>query len=347
MCKSIIAFSLNLHNRYHMNQKGFAYLYLILGALLLVLVGAGAYYLGTKNVQTQQQTVSPIVSQQTLTPAVDQTANWQTYTNSTFGFSIKYPLDLKMSGAKDDPRSILSVMFEKQVGANPDVVGSIAYWVELWVYPLDDTQDLKTWTTNDADQHLRQAFSTKQVSVFSYNENGLEGYTADGGQQWVAKYVWVYNNKYVFRFAVGDGDPNGDYRNNKEAQVVFNQILSTLTFTNQNQTSVSLAPADSKTPASGFCPDPPPGTVVTVTINPDVPSPRCQKVLANQQLRVVNNTSQTLTVSLGQNSLTIAPSQSQTITQTFGTYLASGVHHIITSSQLAQQGGAGPEIWLQ
>lgn len=69
----------------------------------------------------------------------------------------------------------------------------------------------------------------------------MERYTAEGGQQWVAKYVWLKHNNYVFRFAVGDGDPNGDYRSDKEAQVTFNQMFSTFTFTDQNR-SISVNP---------------------------------------------------------------------------------------------------------
>ncbi len=59
--------------------------------VLLVGVGAGAYFLGIKNAQpvAEPATTAPIVS--TPIPTVDPTANWQTYTNVQYNFSIKYP----------------------------------------------------------------------------------------------------------------------------------------------------------------------------------------------------------------------------------------------------------------
>lgn len=75
-------------------QKGFAPLLLLIGILILIVVGSGAYFLGksatTKPVQQSvvQQTA---VSTSQSTPV--ETVNQKTYTNTKYGFSLKYPAE--------------------------------------------------------------------------------------------------------------------------------------------------------------------------------------------------------------------------------------------------------------
>lgn len=87
-----------------MKEKGFVPLLILVGVLILVAVGSGAYYLGTvKNkpsnqnqVVTSQTNPSPIVQRAQLTPSPspDETANWKEYRDEILKFSIKYPDDL-------------------------------------------------------------------------------------------------------------------------------------------------------------------------------------------------------------------------------------------------------------
>lgn len=109
------------------------------------------------------------------------------------------------------------------------------------------------------------------------------------------------------------------------------------------RTAEAKAPADSQSPAAGSC-FTSSSSVVTIKINPDVPSPRCSKVTASQTLVLDNATGKTITATLGSKSLTIAPGQSGRITDQFGNYLQAGVHIIRTS---VYGGGSGPEVWLQ
>lgn len=93
-------------------------------------------------------------------------------------------------------------------------------------------------------------------------------------------------------------------------------------------------------PTAGICAEPS-GEVVTVTVNPDIPNPRCSKVTDSQKLRVVNNTIETVQAKLGDFELSIEPGREATIDKSFGSYLEPGIH-LITMSNLA---GAA-EIWL-
>jgi hypothetical protein len=117
------------------------------------------------------------------------------------------------------------------------------------------------------------------------------------------------------------------------------------TFTNPdqvaNQTTNTKAPADSPMPAAGTCATVT-TSVVTVTLNPDVPSPRCVQVTKEQTLQLKNASSQSVTAVLGGKSVTIPAGQSDTIAVPFGDYLQTGDHVV----QTGLYGGSGPEIYL-
>src|SRR3989344_8749741 len=67
-----------------MNKKGFASIILI--ALVVVLVGAGGYFILRKDETPQVPFSEP------TTPApVNQIADWETYRNEKYGFEVKYP----------------------------------------------------------------------------------------------------------------------------------------------------------------------------------------------------------------------------------------------------------------
>ena len=78
-------------------------------------------------------------------------------------------------------------------------------------------------------------------------------------------------------------------------------------------------------PAAGICPQAE-GHVVTMTINPDIPDPRCVSVRSNQRLQVVNHREETLSITLGRSSAQLDPGETHTFEATFGELLLPGVH---------------------
>ncbi|HWB39399.1 MAG TPA: hypothetical protein VG604_04165 [Candidatus Saccharimonadales bacterium] len=130
-------------------------------------------------------------------------------------------------------------------------------------------------------------------------------------------------------------------QDNKQADTT-KAAASQKTTTSKPTASESKAPADSQAPAASSC-EPQAGTQASVSINIDVPSPRCVQVSASQTLAIKNNDSQTVTVTLGSKAVTIAAGQTGTIAEQFGNYLEVGVHDMTTN---APSGGA-PEIWLK
>ncbi|MDO8551463.1 MAG: PsbP-related protein [bacterium] len=67
------------------SNKGFTSIILIL--FILVAVGIGGWYF------LNQSSFKSLITTTTPTPTHDPTANWKTYTNTKYGYSIKYPKD--------------------------------------------------------------------------------------------------------------------------------------------------------------------------------------------------------------------------------------------------------------
>lgn len=105
--------------------------------------------------------------------------------------------------------------------------------------------------------------------------------------------------------------------------------------------AASLKQPDADSPAAGVCGETTDGDVVTITINEDTPSPRCAKVSATQKIKVVNNTSKTVNAVLGRLNTSIEPGGEYTYGESFGAFLAPGVHFMTAEPY------GGPEIWLQ
>lgn len=104
-----------------------------------------------------------------------------------------------------------------------------------------------------------------------------------------------------------------------------------------------ILPADNPTSAAGICAEPPESEIVAVSVNFDIPSPRCQKVRADQKLAVENTTESGLTLWFGKNAdvrFTAMPRGRVVTEREFGEYLEPGVHVLFGEPY------SGPEIWL-
>jgi hypothetical protein len=102
----------------------------------------------------------------------------------------------------------------------------------------------------------------------------------------------------------------------------------------------TLATPYAQQPAAGICASFE-GEMVVVTINPDIPDPRCSKVRPDQELTVINNTQNTLEVSIGRFRASLEPGAETIFDTPFGEYLEPGVH------QLQVSPCCGPELWLE
>jgi hypothetical protein len=81
--------------------------------------------------------------------------------------------------------------------------------------------------------------------------------------------------------------------------------------------------------------------MVKVTLNPDMPDPRCSIVRPDQKLSVINKTQNTLEVSIGKFTASLEPGAEILFDTPFGEYLAPGVHQLLVLPC------CGPELWLE
>jgi hypothetical protein len=81
--------------------------------------------------------------------------------------------------------------------------------------------------------------------------------------------------------------------------------------------------------------------VVTVTIRPDIPDPRCVAVAPHQQLRVINGRQVEIHVRIAAVEAALAPGDVHLFTVPFGALLAPGVHRVEVLPC------CGAELWLK
>lgn len=165
-----------------------------------ILVGVGGI-LGYQKLSINTQPI-PISS---LTPEAtpDPTAGWETYTNTEYGFSFKYPktATFEITNATDTE---FNMTLSNLTGVK---------YEELVIFVG------KTWADTNASAD----------SVSNYTVDGLNAYREDlpSGQNPPQSLVYVKNNNYYYTIQQTKdlSDP--------EIEGIFNQILSTFKFTSE------------------------------------------------------------------------------------------------------------------
>lgn len=95
------------------------------------------------------------------------------------------------------------------------------------------------------------------------------------------------------------------------------------------------------TPAAGICGEMV-GQWITMTINPDMPDPRCVVIRPEQMLEVVNHRGETITVSIGNLTAELADGESYRFEVPFGEYLMPGGVH-----DVSVQPCCGGTLWFK
>jgi hypothetical protein len=113
-----------------------------------------------------------------------------------------------------------------------------------------------------------------------------------------------------------------------------------------SQTAVTQTPDARETargqyPIALSCPAATEATTI-ITLNFDVPSPRCVMLKPAARLGFENNTAATITVQIGRYQLTLKPHARRIIDQPAGDYLMPGDHIAVVSLY----GATGPEIYV-
>jgi hypothetical protein len=106
-------------------------------------------------------------------------------------------------------------------------------------------------------------------------------------------------------------------------------------------TPLPMATAYAQEPAAGICASFD-GEMVVVSINPDIPDPRCSRVRPDQKLTIINSTQNDLEIHVGNAfEADLAPGEKTMINHPFSDYLYPGVH------QVDVKPCCGFELWLE
>ena len=190
-----------------------------------ILIGIIGYMLGTKNSQTvvnnQQNVNIPTLSPPSPTP-VDETANWKTYANTKYKYSIKYPPDWNIENvdlANPEKVNFIKQPSEKDIDIHPQMVQII---VEK--NPQEDVPTIE-WYKNIWAKQIPAGINFDNVKFEETTFQGLPALKANNA-------IFFARNSFMFRmkWAVIDFG-NADTRLIELNEQTFDQILATFQFT--------------------------------------------------------------------------------------------------------------------
>lgn len=183
-----------------------------------------------------QPTPSPTVVVATPTP--DPTANWKTYTNTKYGYSIKYPLTYKkdptlLDLSRDNPLWLQNIFFYT---TNPLPGGGPEPWISVIVWKKD-FDSLEVWLENHS---TTEPFDSEKVpsgrimlyfDVSSEEEVKITGssgfkFTSQTMNGPVERAV-VGKNQYVYEISLWT---NNNLKKDPEISKNYQNMLSTFKF---------------------------------------------------------------------------------------------------------------------
>ncbi|MCL5073498.1 MAG: hypothetical protein M1308_21785 [Actinobacteria bacterium] len=246
-----------------MNQKGFALTLILVVVFLLVLTGGGVYYLMQKNtvipssIQSIIQSITQNVvntPQPTLSITQTPTELWQTFTNTKYGYSIKYPdnWNLGGSGPGQTPEFIaqhfwITLEGSKNCWETTKYCGHITIRVEelnekdltlsakeIWLRNL--TKDMSP--AIDKEENLELS-GTSAIKI-SHVNNFIGGQTSESTAPIPMKTVVFLHNKRIYTIDVREQFyPQGKPISPKNVSFsewqntsLYDQIISTFKFSN-------------------------------------------------------------------------------------------------------------------
>lgn len=231
------------------NQKGI-WLPIIGVTLVVIIVGVGAYYLGARKnnaitpqitSQTPTSQPSPTSIAQPTTSSVDK-ENLETYTNSKFNYSVKYPSNLELSQIDLQNAPYSAIFNIKQTEPGP--VGFPSLYISVIpdgftntgsvVYnfmPADVINSFYTMSVGDVKQTQTGTYSEFWTYKKLQNTTvaGQKGIVIENSKVWeggnglVDRRVYIKKNGYTYMI--------GTYYQTPQELNTFQNFLSNFTFT--------------------------------------------------------------------------------------------------------------------
>ncbi len=195
------------------NRKNNNLLLIAAGALLLAIIG----YLLFQNSQLQQKLTSPqppdvvLLDQKPTEPA--ETANWRTYTNNDYGFSLKYPQELSLKTDDMSSRIVHYISFIFPDGCNL-YRAECKKAIRVQILENPEELSLQEFYRTSSDYNIFASAEGEEITLA-----GFKAYKFGVDDNFAR--VFAYKNKiFVIQ----------DFSRPLQKNDTFNQILSTFRF---------------------------------------------------------------------------------------------------------------------
>ena len=238
---------------YYGGKRNWIKLGLIYLAVALVLYGGIYYFVLSKKGSNPYSSnynynQTPTAYQSSPTPTTDPTANWKTYANTQYSFSLKYPADWYVKTVNDHPNALLDLAFYDTTDTG--MWGGLFNGLHIEIYDYNQGLTLSDYVNQ---QVIKPYVSYKKSVDPAYSENQIKTdmLTIDGIPAVKVSGIWGASNlsgelakmvtpsergPYVFALKNGkllvwhwQGNPDGN-QFSQDLQI-FSTILSTFKFT--------------------------------------------------------------------------------------------------------------------
>ena len=198
-------------------QKGNTLIFPLIGVLVLV---GGAFYLGRQT--TPKPSPNPVVTSQTPQPtptpfpSTDETANWKSFTNTKYGYSIKYPPDKFIDCSAEDSFIIHGKPTNNTIcGSGEGPYGGLSIVNNTRL--ANQSSYPECYSTNEEAVKVGGIDGTKYMNILKSENNDCNKTVVAGAR--LGNYILLNNKGTILQIIFDEAD-------NKQ----LNQILSTFKF---------------------------------------------------------------------------------------------------------------------
>lgn len=218
------------------NQRGYVLLIVI---LIAAAIGGYLVYSGKMNLNQYKATPSPTTDASPAPTGTEETANWKTYINKDYKYTIKYPANWQIGSSNGSQESIRVLVTFKQEGANEQDQLSTNVLSRIFIEDTDTTTDtykkrtrklqisgirldIRETTLEEAIQTYYSSFPKEQVDIDGVKATKIV-LPENMNVAFIEKGQLLYMIAGVYKLA----DDPAISDNNED---IFNQIISTFRF---------------------------------------------------------------------------------------------------------------------
>jgi hypothetical protein len=196
-----------------------------LGVLILAGVVFGAYKYSQNQIPLEEPTPTPLPAE-VSTEEGDPTADWQTYTNTEYGYSIKYPKDWYITEPGGGPEKGRRMDFHPWRERSLDKVD---YQISIIVNDVGYEKSLTTWLDEKIGSYpeeIKSLIKREKITLDNFEgEKVLEEVSQAGVYN-----IYTKKNTIIYNFMLAPYSPKELSQLLPESLDYFNLILSTFKF---------------------------------------------------------------------------------------------------------------------